>query len=82
MQLLFLEVVTARDKGGTTMEEYAENQKKILDIKVNILKMAEKAMETAVKEKDSAMISAIAEIVKAINQRFLLEICKLFGTHL
>lgn len=67
MQLLFLEVVTARDKGGTTMEEYAENQKKILDIKVNILKMAEKAMETAVKEKDSAMISAIAEIVKAIN---------------
>ncbi|MGC4667860.1 hypothetical protein EA74_00428 [Enterococcus hirae] len=49
------------------MEEYAENQKKILDIKVNILKMAEKAMETAVKEKDSAMISAIAEIVKAIN---------------
>ena len=67
MQLLFLEVVTARDKGGTTMEEYAENQKKILDIKVNILKMAEKAMEPAVKEKDSAMISAIAEIVKAIN---------------
>ena len=64
------------------MEEYAENQKKILDIKVNILKMAEKAMETAVKEKDSAMISAIAEIVKAINQGFHLEICKLFGTHL
>ena len=64
------------------MEEYAENQKKILDIKVNILKMAEKAMETAVKEKDSAMISAIAEIVKAINPRVLLEICKLFGTHL
>lgn len=56
-----------RGKGGMTMEEYAENQKKILDIKVNILKMAEKAMETAVKEKDSAMISAIAEIVKAIN---------------
>lgn len=80
MQLLFLEVVTVRGKGGMT--EYAENQKKILDIKVNILKMAEKAMETAVKEKDSAMISAIAEIVKAINQRFLLEICKLFGTHL
>lgn len=64
------------------MEEYAENQKKILDIKVNILKMAEKFMEITVKEKDSAMISAIAEIVKAINQRFLLEICKLFGMHL
>ncbi len=44
--------------------------------------MAEKFMEITVKEKDSAMISAIAEIVKAINQRFLLEICKLFGTHL
>ncbi|WP_207494326.1 hypothetical protein [Enterococcus hirae] len=46
------------------MEEYAENQKKILDIKANILKMAEKAMETAVKEKDSAMISAIAELLQ------------------
>lgn len=46
------------------MEEYAENQKKILDIKLNILKEAEKAMEDAVKEKDSAMISAIAELLK------------------
>ena len=27
------------------MEEYAEKQKEILDIKVNILKKAEKAME-------------------------------------
>lgn len=64
MQLLFLEVVTVRDEGGMTMEEYAEKQKKILDIKVNILKTAEKAMETAVKEKDSAMISAIAELLQ------------------
>ena len=46
------------------MEEYAEKQKEILDIKVNILKKAEKAMETAVKEKDSTMISAIAELLK------------------
>ena len=46
------------------MEEYAEKQKEILGIKVNILKKAEKAMEDAVKEKDSAMISAIAELLK------------------
>lgn len=46
------------------MEEYAENQKKILDIKVNILKMAEKAMEDAVKERDPAMVAAIAELLK------------------
>lgn len=46
------------------MEEYAEKQKEILDIKLNILKMAEKAMEDAVKERDSAMISAIAELLQ------------------
>ena len=49
-----------RDEEGMTMEEYAEKQKKILDIKLNILK-------DAVKERDSAMVVAIAEIVKAIN---------------
>lgn len=46
------------------MEEYAEKQTEILDIKVNILKKAEKAMEDAVKEKSSAMVAAIAELLK------------------
>ena len=46
------------------MEEYAEKQKEILDIKLNILKMAEKAMEDAVKERDPAMVAAIAELLK------------------
>ncbi|AFM69154.1 hypothetical protein ACJZQ5_000310 [Enterococcus hirae] len=46
------------------MEEYAEKQKEILDIKVNILKKAEKAMEDAVKEENSAMVAAIAELLK------------------
>ncbi|EOB1378165.1 hypothetical protein [Enterococcus hirae] len=46
------------------MEEYAEKQKEILDIKVNILKNAEKAMEDAVKEENSAMVAAIAELLK------------------
>ncbi|MGM0143730.1 hypothetical protein IGJ94_000257 [Enterococcus sp. AZ153] len=46
------------------MEEYAEKQKEILDIKLNILKMAEKAMEDAVKEENSAMVAAIAELLK------------------
>ena len=46
------------------MEEYTTKQKEILDIKLNILKKAEKAMETAIKAENPAMVVAIAELLK------------------
>lgn len=53
-----------RDEGGMTMEEFEKIQNKILNVELNILKKAEEAMEDAVKEKDSAMVAAIAELLK------------------
>lgn len=39
--------------------------KQVMRIKLSILKEAEKALNTAIKEKDSTMVASIAEILKS-----------------